>query len=172
MRASSDISWSYINKLLFVLLVGFSFVPVVLITTGVWLFLNARQHYNDSAKATGSVIEVRRGVISRTGMEHSRAARVRFETANGESLEFTDRSYRYKAGDEVTVLYDPRNPRGAEIHDPGWWVLPSILFSLGALFGMVILKNLRPWRWVKGRDEDSNARMTWLSTSRRLKLPQ
>jgi hypothetical protein len=65
---------------------------------------------------------------------------VRFSTPDGPSIEFKDRvgtdPPSYRAGDPVTVLYDPESPRDTAMIDRGlWnWLAPGAL----CLFGLIV----------------------------------
>ena len=136
------------------------------------------RHIESRAQAKGTILEVK-SYSAAPGRSASIEARVRYQTAGGESVEFKDSlpNHVYGEGDEVTVLYDPRAPREAELYLWEEWVLPALLFFLGAAPALMYLgwayrdHQERKKKRRKGiRDEDQT--MTWPATSRRPKLPK
>lgn len=62
---------------------------------------------------------------------------IRFTTRTGEVLEYPQGGmiFGYKAGEAVTVLYDPGNPRDAVVDNVGAiWSTPAFLLLLGLGF--------------------------------------
>src|SRR5262245_44929229 len=83
---------------------------VLLLLWAAYLYLDTRAWLGRSVEAQGSVIEMVRVRDRETG-EVSFAPLVRFQTADGKSVEF-QATYRsnppaYYRGQSVTVLYDP-----------------------------------------------------------------
>jgi hypothetical protein len=80
---------------------------------------------------------------------------VRYEDARGNLITFTSEignypSPDYAIGEEVEVLYDPDDPRHAEIGDfMTLWLIPVVLFGIGivmALFGGILLGSAKTAR--------------------------
>ena len=86
----------------------------------------------------GVVIDLQREVYN-PGSAGIYCPVVRFTTASGEQVEFQSehggRPALHKAGQTVTVLYDPGNPQDAEIRSPlTRWLVPGLMVAIGLLF--------------------------------------
>jgi hypothetical protein len=99
-------------------------------TTRAWL---AR-----AVEVPGSVIEMVR-VRDSDNTGYLFTPRVRFQTANGRTIEFQS-SVRtnppaYRTGQAVQVLYDPEEPQSAAIRGVlSLWLMPIILSFIGSIF--------------------------------------
>jgi hypothetical protein len=94
-------------------------------TARLWLFRRK------AARAQGKIIKVE--------ANRRAAATVYFDDIQGVRRIFTPKekpSVPYKAGDAVTVLYDPANPGQATLDRPGSWGAPVLVTVLGV--GMVL----------------------------------
>ncbi len=103
--------------------------------------------------ADGQVIAV---TSKHNRKHHTYAPVVRFSTADGRTVEFTNRVYRSDkptVGARIPVLYDPADPQDARVDDmAGRLVGPVITGGLGTIFlllGIVVL--MFRDRFVNGR---------------------
>jgi len=90
--------------------------------------LSARDFVRSTERAEGVVAYLR------AGDSHPQ---IQFTTASGETVSYPQNGWiwGYHAGDRVTVLYNPRRPRDAEIDVFGAiWSIPMLFAALGAFF--------------------------------------
>lgn len=118
----------------------FASIGLLFLAVGAFTAWRAFTFTDSSAKAAGTVVELR---LSRSGSSSSgHAPVVRFTTNEGRTVEFvssvSSKPPAYKIGEEVEVLYDPKDPWHAEIDSfVSLWLLPSILFLPGGVFFMI-----------------------------------
>lgn len=140
MRVLQVIGWAFLGV-----------AAVCLIVMGV-LWTRDAMYTRSSLRATGTVIElVAKSADNSAGVSD----RVRFTTADGHDVEFVEMlsTYppRYDVGDQVTVLYDLKEPASAMIDD--FWshylgvfvvsIFLGIFGTLGAIFSLI--------GWLAGR---------------------
>jgi hypothetical protein len=119
----------------------FAPLGVLLLLWAAYLYLDTRAWLRRSVEAKGSVVEMVRLRDRETG-EVSFAPLVRFQTADGKTVEFqsTWRSNppAYSAGQSVTVLYDPGEPNSAAVAGLfSIWGVSIILAVIGAAFAAI-----------------------------------
>lgn len=123
-------------RLVFILLVG---IGTITLESAGLTYLRTRTFVRTAGKADGTVIEnVGSGG---TGQRSTYHPRVRFR-ADGRDFVFVSgvgsRAPSFQVNDAVRVFYDPKNPAEAKIDSFGeLWMIPSIVASLGVVFGMV-----------------------------------
>jgi hypothetical protein len=116
-------------------------IGLVVLAIAVYLTWSTHAWLGRSVQASGVVVEVVRIQNRQTG-ELMFAPLVRFQTADGRSIEFQS-SLRtnppsYSPGESVTVLYDPARPVSAEIANLfSIWFAPMVLWFLGTVFTAV-----------------------------------
>ncbi|RMG57959.1 MAG: DUF3592 domain-containing protein [Gammaproteobacteria bacterium] len=147
-------------------------ITLAALTTGLalwaltgWLYISDRDFWQSARKTTGTVIDLipeyrsRSSDPARTGLSAGAGeitysnrtdtlwrARVRFTDNKGQIREFTDRTAAnpplYDRGQQVVVLYDPKNPLNARV-DGGFKYLPSVVTGfIGTAFllpGLIML---------------------------------
>jgi hypothetical protein len=135
----------------------FILAGIGLLGAGIYAFFRQRSRMARGISTTGVVIELVRqrveGEYVRSRSEHGvkiegkyryRPA-IRFETPSGESIEFISgiamRPAPYEVGERVEVIYDPQNPRQAQINrfvNLWFYTLLLLFFGLFTL-GMGLL---------------------------------
>jgi hypothetical protein len=136
-RGSSGAQW---------LLRGFLAIGVLALVWGAVELTRTAHFVRTSEHATGTVVDVSRETDS-DGDEFFYPV-VRFTTADGEQIEFKSDSgsnpASHSTGDEVDVLYDPDDPRDAQLS--GFfdlWLFTIVPFAIGAGFLAVATFQLR-----------------------------
>lgn len=118
----------------------FASIGLLFLAAGAFVTWRAHTLIDVSTKADGMVIELR---LSRPGSGSSgHQPVVRFTTNEGSVVEFissiSSRPPAYKIGEQVQVLYDPKDPYHAEINSfLSLWLLPSIFLLLGGVFFVI-----------------------------------
>jgi hypothetical protein len=129
----------------------FIFAGIALVGFGFFTFFRQRAQIAKFSKVEGVVtdlIPVRAGgefVVSRTeeGMKMEKKVRYRsqiqFKTQTGRTIEFispiSTRPARYNIGERVEVLYDPQNPKQAQINSfLHLWFTTLMLIFFGLFF--------------------------------------
>jgi hypothetical protein len=110
----------------------------VLVIVGVLVWgLQTYQFIKSSLSAQGTVAALN------SGGSHPQ---IKFTTGEGKEVEYAQNGliYGYRIGDQVTVLYDPQNPREASVNTLGaLWGFNLLGFILGVCFtGIGLLKLL------------------------------
>jgi hypothetical protein len=121
----------------------FAMVPIglLLLSLAVWSFWSTKAWMARCIETEGTVIEmVRYRDSDNTGYVF--APRVRFETAEGRTIEFENRlrTYppAYRPRDTVTVLYERDVPESAAIRGFfSLWLMTLILTFIGSIFFFV-----------------------------------
>lgn len=164
------------NRLNRIVRLGILAFALAFFSAGAWLAVSRARHIASRSQAAGRILEVKSSALP-SGRISSRVARVRYRSADGQSVEFTDAlpNHIHRQGDEVTVLYDPRAPQDAEVYTEPWSE-PGSLFLIGAM--PVLIRLVWSYKDYKERKRrrrkgipDEEGRMTWPATSRRPKLP-
>ena len=115
---------------------------------GVSALITQRRKRAASASASGVVVELQKQVFN-PGSGGVYCPTIEFSTASGEVVRF-ESSYgtmpaSHKVGQAVKVLYDPKEPRTAEIESGlSNWLVPGCLlvFAAGAIFFSVMFLGL------------------------------
>lgn len=113
-------------------------IGLAMLAAAVYFGWDTRAWLARSVEAQGSVIEMVRVRDSDTG-SLSFAPLVRFITADGNTIEFQSTVQSnppgYRAGQNVTVLYDPAKPNSAALSGLfSIWGVPVILGIIGVVF--------------------------------------
>jgi hypothetical protein len=134
----------------------FGVFGIAMIIGGFFLYQNTSAFVKNAVPAQGIVIDFSR---SQSEGSYSYHPVVKFTTQEGGEMEFISPTGRnpspFKVNDAVPVLYDPKNPKNAQINTFGeLWVEVLILGGLGILFTLIALgvvifmirkKNLIAW---------------------------
>jgi hypothetical protein len=114
----------------------------VMLLLGLFFWLRTKRFVDESVRVTGVVV----GLVRKKSKGHGTfSPRVRFTTADGREVEFTEMwsSYppRFKVGDSAIVLYHRRNPGRARVLTSRWLLyFPALITGgLGLLFAGVLL---------------------------------
>jgi len=119
-------------------LLPFLLVGIVLLGAA-WIWSRRQRQFDAKArKAQGTVVSLQPSGSSDDG-GNSYAPRVKFTSASGQAIQFTDRvSSRpaaYNVGETVGVLYDPGNPQSARVAGfASSYLGPTILLVMGLVF--------------------------------------
>lgn len=127
----------------------FFVLGICLLISSIVAFIKKRRQVANSSSATGVVTELVRGMGQRGYLYYPQ---VQFTTASGQTVSFNSsvgsNPAGYAVGQNVEVVYDPRNPQQAEIDSAtSLWVVPGCLLGMGLVFtvlglvlaGMMIL---------------------------------
>lgn len=134
----------------FIMLIGLG-----LLAGGIWAAQNLLHMLDVGERTQGVVVRLEQSYSSSSSGSSSYTYYpiVAFNVpGTGERIEFKDNMGSnpppYDQGDEVTVLYDPADPREEALIDKGiWnWLLPGILTGMGALAFLLSLKG-----WLSAR---------------------
>jgi hypothetical protein len=126
----------------------FGLVGAIFLYKGISSLRSTRRFVAGAAQAPGVVVAHEKRWHRKPGGGRQRLAHpvVRFEKPGGETVRFESEiggSLVPKVGQEVTVLYDPKDPDGAKIKAPLMlWAVPSVFTVLGGvfcLFGLLTL---------------------------------
>jgi hypothetical protein len=165
---------SRLNRIVWLGVVGFA---LAFYAAGAWLAAARLRHAESMAKAAGKIVEIK-SYVSTSGGTGSTSARVRYRTADGRDVEFTDGliDHTLREGGEVEVLYDPRSPQDAEIRQ-GLWIEPGILFLVGTMpLAARLVWSYKEYKERRRRRRkgipDVEERIRWPATSRRPRLPE
>ena len=117
----------------------FLIVGLALLTGAFFLYQNKKAFLAKADTAQGTVIEL---LESRSDNSITYKPLVSFKTKEGAQIEFTSsvssNPPSYSEGETVEVLYDPSNPRDANINGfSSLWLGPLILGILGAVFSLI-----------------------------------
>ena len=129
------------KKPLFIVIFGVIGI-LLLAGAGFWAYAQ-NQFLRNALKTTGSVTRLeRRESHSKGRTSYSYFPEIQFKTATGEPGLFVSQlgssTAKYREGDTVEVIYDPRNPEHAEINSFGsTWGGPLICLVLG-MAGVVV----------------------------------
>jgi len=116
---------------------------VALLTIGVALTMHHLLFVHRATAATGVVLENIARTSEEEDADHNKRLvtyyypKVQFRAANGQQITFVSDSGSdppNPIGASVKVLYDPADPYGASVEDGTFWVLPAVLFLVGAIF--------------------------------------
>jgi hypothetical protein len=115
----------------------FSAIGIVVLVIGILLFVRTRRFVGRAASAIGTIMDVK--TRWRLGWGLNRVSVVRFQTQDGQTVEFE--SYRSilspGPGEHVEVLYDPLNPEEARSDSFMELWLPPLFLSLFGFFFFV-----------------------------------
>lgn len=128
----------------------FLVIGLALLTGAFFLYQNKKAFLEKADTAQGTVIEL---LQSRSDNSTTYKPLVSFKTKEGRQIEFTSSVSSnppgYDEGETVEVLYDPADPKDANINGfASLWLGPLILGILGAVFSLVgfliiLFKNLK-----------------------------
>ena len=117
----------------------FLLIGAALLALSAWYFVRRRAFLQESASATGTVVDL--NVIrsestdddNRVTVDYFSHPRVTYRDANGREMTFASSvgssPPKYKVGDKVSVRYHPQRPTEAEI-DSFWEIwLPTVAFG-------------------------------------------
>jgi hypothetical protein len=113
-----------------------SLVGVLLLVIGIILGINTRMFAARAEQVKGTVDHNKFRHDSEGG---GYAPVFQFKTTSGESIQFAGLVYsnppQFHAGQEVDILYDPKNPKRARINKgTGLYFVPLLLVGIGLLF--------------------------------------
>ncbi len=119
-----------------------------LVCLGVWLGHETAGLVLRGERAAGRVVRMESEYSSGRRGGYTYYPVVAFDGADGERSEFRDRvgssMPALASGDAVTVVYDPRRPRGAMIDRGVWnWAAPGGCWLAGVLLMVTVARNAR-----------------------------
>jgi len=145
------------TKLVKLIFFGFGFLWIAV---GAFFLLEAKHFASKSYRAKGTVIELKK--VRRLSDSKSSVSRyktvyypvIKYQTKDRKNIRFTSSSGSYpspyKKGDQVEIMYDPKNPLKARIVSfRSMWLFPVLFFGIGGvliLTGSVILM----WKRLSG----------------------
>jgi Protein of unknown function (DUF3592) len=100
---------------------------IIVITAGIWGW-TIREFVNHSETAKGIVTKLN------SGGSHPE---IKITTKDGKEIEYPQGGliFGYQVGDEVSVYYDPQNPKNCVLNSFGaLWGFPLLAFTLGICF--------------------------------------
>jgi hypothetical protein len=126
-------------------------LAVILVAIGLYESAKISRLEAAGLRAPGEVVRLKAEYSTGSGGGHyNYYAIVRFRTEKNATLEFKDNVGNnppsHRAGDKVTVLYLPNNPRQTAIVDRGnWWnwAIPGIVFLSAAFIVLILIGLLR-----------------------------
>ena len=132
------------------LMIGLTFavIGLVALVIGILWIRSTKERLKTMINHTGTVVEKVR--VERPGETANFYPVVEFKTQTGEVFRFEGKTsgteYEYKIGEQIEILYDPQDPKGAMINS--WkelWLPPIALMLIG---GGVMLVGLFPCGFV------------------------
>ena len=123
------------------LVIGLLFfvLGIALLISSVVSFIKKRRQVAASSSAAGVVTELVKEMGQRGYLYYPQ---VQFTTASGQTISFKSsvgsNPATYRAGQNVEVIYDPRNPQQAEIDSlTSLWIVPGCLLGMGLVFTVI-----------------------------------
>ena len=116
-------------------------VGVLLLLLSILMLAESRSRTANGLLAEGTVLRNEEGYTG-SGKHRTMTYRavIQFETASGEVVEirsYGNKAPLYKKGERLSVLYDPRTPRGGQIHSFGVLWAPPIILAIGGVLLML-----------------------------------
>ncbi len=117
----------------------FMLVGLAMLAGAGWLYRGERTFVSRAATVQGTVVDLVRTPGSK---KTTFRPTVRFETADGEAVEFTSsvgsNPPSYRRGERVEVLYLPESPREAKLHDYfSLWGPATVVGGIGAALFLI-----------------------------------
>jgi hypothetical protein len=126
---------------LLVLGLVFAVVGALFAGIGVATARSSRRFAESAARASGTVVDVRSRSVGRTGGGLIWVPVVRFQTADGRSVDAESASgtnvKRWEPGQAIEVTYDPANPSEIRLPGSGRDLLPGVFLGIGTLFAVL-----------------------------------
>ena len=125
------------------LLVGVVFVVIGAVFAGIGIATaRSGRHFEEAAAwASGTVLEMRSRSVGRTGGGLIWVPVVRFQTADGRTVDAEATSgtnvKRWEPGQRIEVTYDPANPSDIRVPGSGGGMLQGVFLGIGILFAVL-----------------------------------
>ncbi len=115
----------------------FILTGAILLAVAAFFFVRTRRFLATALTTNGTVVAFMHGRRSKGGITYR--PQVAFTTSEGVDSVFTDQlgsnPPRFQVGQEVSVRYDPKDPRNARLAGRfGLWLVPMLLGGLGLTF--------------------------------------
>ncbi len=126
----------------------FAVIGLVAVVIGILWIRSTKERLKTMINHTGTVVEKSR--VERPGETATFYPVVEFKTQTGDVFRFEGKTsgaeHEYKIGEQIEILYDPQDPKGAMINS--WkelWLPPIVLMLIG---GGVMLAGIVPCGFV------------------------